>query len=66
MIDENRRVSIDIHYEISQHYFKEATYLQNWKFREWLSEMVDEEILYWMPIEAVSYTHLTLPTICSV
>lgn len=51
MIDENRRVSIDIHYEISQHYFKEATYLQNWKFREWLSEMVDEEILYWMPIE---------------
>ena len=50
MIDESRRVSMDIHYEISQHYFKEATYLQNWKLREWLSEMVDEEILYWLSL----------------
>ena len=36
------------------------------KFREVLKKLDETEIEYDYGIETVSYTHLTLPTICSV
>ncbi|AEX21813.1 3-phenylpropionate/cinnamic acid dioxygenase subunit beta [Vibrio sp. EJY3] len=40
-------VSLQIHHEISQFLFHEATLLDDWKFRDWL-ELLDDELVYTM------------------
>ncbi len=43
-------VSMDLHHQISQHYFLEARMLQNRQYREWLENLVAKDIHYWIPI----------------
>ena len=41
---------LDVQSAIEMHYRAEVRLLQNGQYREWLTEMVDEDIHYWMPI----------------
>ena len=42
--------SMELHHAITQHYYREARMLQDCMYREWLAEMVAEDIHYWMPV----------------
>lgn len=43
-------VGPEIHYAIEAHYRAEVRNLQSGRYREWLKEMVAEDVHYWMPI----------------
>lgn len=43
-------VAQDVHFAIEAHYRAEVRLWQTGQYREWLKEMVAEDIHYWMPI----------------
>lgn len=43
-------VSRDLHHEIEQFYYREARMFSEKRYREWLKDMVDEDIHYYLPI----------------
>jgi biphenyl 2,3-dioxygenase beta subunit len=49
-IEPKERVSMQLHYEVSQHYFSEARMLQNHQYQEWLEQCVAEDVHLWMPV----------------
>lgn len=49
-IEPKNRVSLKLHYAISQHMYTEARMLQNHQYKEWLGEYVSEDIHFWMPV----------------
>jgi len=49
-IEAQERVSMQLHYDVTQHYYQEATLLQNGDFSAWLESMVARDIHYWMPV----------------
>jgi 3-phenylpropionate/cinnamic acid dioxygenase small subunit len=49
-IEAKERVSMQLHYDVSQHYFQEATLLQDREFSAWLETFVAKDIHYWMPV----------------
>jgi 3-phenylpropionate/cinnamic acid dioxygenase small subunit len=44
------RVTHDCLSDIEQHYYYEARLLQNDQYREWLEQIVADDIHYWMPV----------------
>ena len=48
--DEERRVSLEDNYAITQHYYSEAHLFQTYQHREWLEKMVAQDVHYWMPV----------------
>jgi 3-phenylpropionate/cinnamic acid dioxygenase small subunit len=55
IIKTGRRVTQETHYAITQHYFAEASLLQERCYREWLETMVAPDIHFWMPIIELRY-----------
>ena len=49
-IEPKNRVSLELHYAISQHSYTEARMLQNHQYKEWLDEYVADDIHFWMPV----------------
>ncbi len=43
-------VSMELHHEISQFYYREARTLQERRYDDWLQQFVAEDIHYWMPV----------------
>ncbi len=43
-------VSMELHHEISQFYYREARTLQERRYVDWLEGFVAEDIHYWMPV----------------
>ena len=43
-------VSMEVHHEISQFYYRESRSLQEGRFNDWIEQFVAEDIHYWMPI----------------
>ena len=43
-------VSLELHHQISQFYYREARTLQERRYTEWLEQFIAEDIHYWMPI----------------
>jgi 3-phenylpropionate/cinnamic acid dioxygenase small subunit len=48
--DEARSVDLALHHEVEQFYFREARLHNQRLARQWLEQMVDPEIHYWLPI----------------
>jgi 3-phenylpropionate/cinnamic acid dioxygenase small subunit len=48
-------VSLELHHEIEQFYFREARLFGEQRYREWLESMVDENIHYYLPIFEARY-----------
>lgn len=44
------RVSMQLHYDLSQHYYQEASLLQDGEYQTWFETMVAKDIHYWMPV----------------
>lgn len=49
-IEPKNRVSIELHYAISQYSYTEARMLQNHQYKEWLEQCVADDIHFWMPV----------------
>lgn len=49
------RVSLQLHHQIQQFLYHEATLLDDWRFRDWL-DLLDEEIRYTMRTEVNAQT----------
>ena len=49
-IEAKERVSMQLHHDVTQHYFQEATLLQERQFNIWLETFVAKDIHYWMPV----------------
>jgi len=49
-VEAKERVSMQLHYDVSQHYYQEATLLQDREFSTWLETFVAKDIHYWMPV----------------
>ena len=49
------RVSAQLHYELSQHYYQEATLLQDAEFGAWIDTFVAKDLHYWMPVNERRY-----------
>lgn len=49
-LEAKERVSMQLHYDVSQHYFHEATLLQDREFSQWLETCVAKDVHYWMPV----------------
>ncbi len=49
-VEAKERVSMQLHYDVSQHYYQEATLLQDREYAAWLETMVAKDIHYWMPV----------------
>lgn len=43
-------VSLELHHQISQFYYREARTLQDRRYTDWLEQFIAEDIHYWMPI----------------
>lgn len=50
MSEEIKRVSAEMLHAITQHYYTEARWLQERRYRQWLDQMVARDIHYWMPL----------------
>lgn len=50
MNEEQQRVKPELLHAITQHYYTEARWLQEHRYREWLAQMVARDIHYWMPV----------------
>jgi 3-phenylpropionate/cinnamic acid dioxygenase small subunit len=48
-------VSLELHHEISQFYYREARTLQERRHDDWLEQFIAEDIHYWMPIRELRY-----------
>ena len=46
---------MQLHYDVSQHYYQEATLLQDREFSVWLETFVAKDIHYWMPVTERRY-----------
>jgi len=49
-VEAKERVSMQLHYDVSQHCYQEATLLQDREFSTWLETFVAKDIHYWMPV----------------
>ncbi|MGV7961130.1 3-phenylpropionate/cinnamic acid dioxygenase subunit beta [Photorhabdus tasmaniensis] len=47
IVNQEKRVSLELHYEISQFLYYEIALLDDWKFRDWL-ELLSEDLSYTM------------------
>lgn len=54
-VEAKERVSMQLHYDVSQHCYQEATILQDREFNEWLETFVAKDIHYWMPVTERRY-----------
>lgn len=50
MSSEQNLVGPELHYAIEAHYRAEVRLWQTGKYREWLKDMVADDIHYWMPV----------------
>lgn len=54
-IEAKERVSLQLHHDVSQHYYQEASLLQEREFDTWLKDCVAQDIHYWMPVTERRY-----------